>query len=209
MLAADLVAYQDARYAGRFLDTVAEVAEVERSRDGAPGRLTLAVARSLHKLMAYKDEYEVARLLTGPEARAAADAVGGPGATVSWRLHPPLLKALGMSDKVSVPEQVGRPVMLALRGGKRLRGTRLDPFGRTEIRRAERAIVGEYLDAIRSELGVLRAGADPADFERVVAVAELPMDVRGYEELKMRRIAELRARLAARAAERRPAHHTS
>jgi indolepyruvate ferredoxin oxidoreductase len=75
------------------------------------------------------------------------------------------------------------------------------------MRRAERALVGEYLDAIGAELALVRAGIDDAGLDRVVEIAEAPMDVRGYEDLKMRRIAELRARLAARAAERSSTLH--
>ncbi len=66
---------------------------------GRIARYSEAVARNLHKLMAYKDEYEVARLLLGAEARAGYEAVGGPDTKVTWQLHPPMLRALGMNAR--------------------------------------------------------------------------------------------------------------
>lgn len=193
MLSADLVAYQDARLADSFLDAVERVANESRE-------LVPVVARSLHKLMAYKDEYEVARLLVAPESRSAAERVGGSNAKVTWRLHPPMLKALGRNDKVGVPESVGRPLMAALARGKRLRGTRLDPFGRTEMRRTERALVGEYLRQIDDELAHLQQS--PHDVAAVAAALALPMNIRGYEELKLQRVQEYRDAAATRATAR-------
>ncbi len=187
MLTADLIAYQNAAYAARFLDLV------ERAAGHGDLELTEAVARGYHKLLAYKDEYEVARLLIGPEARAAAEAVGGEDPKVTWRLHPPMLKAIGMEDKIQIPTSVGVPVMKALAKGKRLRGTRLDPFGRAEVRVVERAMIEEYAAAIGAVLADLTNGRlDVAEARRIAA---LPMEVRGYEDLKLRRAATFRAEL--------------
>ncbi|WP_336922028.1 indolepyruvate ferredoxin oxidoreductase family protein [Aquipuribacter sp. SD81] len=192
MLAADLVGYQDARYAGRFLRTVERVAAAEHALDAlqvpdaAAERLTETVARSLHKLMAYKDEYEVARLMLLPEGEAAAAEAGaGPR---SFLLHPPVLKALGRQGKIRFDERT-RPAFAALARGKRLRGTRLDPFGATHMRRTERELVGELE---RTVVALVR-GLTPATHARAVHVAGLPDAVRGYEELKLRRVAEYRA----------------
>ncbi|MEL6892597.1 MAG: indolepyruvate ferredoxin oxidoreductase family protein, partial [Actinomycetota bacterium] len=193
MLAADLVAYQHARYAGEFLDTVERVAATAHADD----TVVEAAARSLHKLMAYKDEYEVARLLLLPDAaQAPAEAVGGPDAKVTWRLHPPMLKALGVDKKLGIDARIGRPMMAALARGKRVRGTKLDPFGRSEMRRMERSLVGEYRTFLDEELDVL--AADAAHRGDVVAALRLPMAVRGYEDLKVRRVGEFRAAVAAR-----------
>ncbi len=117
MLTADLVGFQNEKYARRFLSLV------ERTTASDSAELTEAVARGFHKLMAYKDEYEVARLLIGAEGEAMAQSVGGVDPTVSWRLHPPMLKALGMDSKIELPTKVGRPAMKALARGKHLRGT--------------------------------------------------------------------------------------
>ncbi len=190
MLAADLVGYQDLDYARRFVAAVREAAGAERAVDPDSTALTEAVARNLHKLMAYKDEYEVARLMLLPEAEAAAASVGGPDADVAWHLHPPMLKALGLKEKIELGAWA-TPAIKALRAGKRLRGSRFDPFGRTEMRRLERELPGEYLEALAHVYPQLHEGnlADAA------ALAWLPDQVRGYEELKLRRIGEYRDRL--------------
>jgi indolepyruvate ferredoxin oxidoreductase len=190
MLAADLVGYQDARYAGRLLDVLDRVAAAEHALDGVSGdRLTETVARGLHRLMAYKDEYEVARLMLLPESDAAA-AEAGPGRR-SFLLHPPALKALGRREKVRFDDR-SRPVFRSLAAGKRLRGTRLDPFGATEVRRTERALVGEYVGLVR----LLVDGLTEAGHARAVEIAGMADTVRGYEDLKMRRVAEYRAAVA-------------
>jgi len=185
-LAADLVDYQDIEYGRRFLEEVAKVRAAEGSLDGE-FRVSLTMARSLHKLMAYKDEYEVARLMLLPEAQAAADAVGGVNAKFSWKLHPPILKALGLSNKISVASGAA-PVVRALRSAKKLRGGRFDPFGRTELRRIERELPGEFCAA----MAVVVSGLDPKSVDAALVIAELPTEIRGYEDLKMRRIISYR-----------------
>ncbi len=190
LLAADLVGYQDRAYAHRFLDAVNDAASHERRVAPDSFRLTQTVARSLHKLMAYKDEYEVARLLLLPEGVAAAQRVGGAGAEVAWQLHPPLLKVLGMDSKMSIGTWA-KPAFAALRRGKRLRGTRLDPFGRTEMRRIEAALPGEFLDT----MATVYASLAPDRLDGAVLIAGLPDGIRGYEDLKLRRVGEYRARV--------------
>jgi indolepyruvate ferredoxin oxidoreductase len=193
LLTADLVGYQNERYANRYLDDLQVVVQAEaRVRPGATA-LTTAAARGLHKLMAYKDEYEVARLLVGPEGVAAAESVGGPGARVSWRLHPPMLRALGLSHKLSLPATWARPAMVALAAGKRLRGTALDPFGRAEVRRVERALVADYGAALR----YVAANLGATSYDDAVSVAGLADQVRGYEHIKLERAVPVRERLQA------------
>jgi indolepyruvate ferredoxin oxidoreductase len=195
MLAADLVAYQNTAYARSFLDSVAETVAAGPGIETAP--LTMAVARNLHKLMAYKDEYEVARLMLGPEGKAVAESVGGKDAKITWHLHPPMLKALGLDDKVAVG-QWAVPALRALRAGKRLRGTRFDPFGRMEMRRVERALIDEYRSAmttVNQSLAPALGNSDRARVDAAVAIASLPDQIRGYEDLKLRRISEYRTQL--------------
>ena len=195
MLVADLVGYQNEAHAGQFLDAVGEAAAHERRVAPDSSRLTEAVARNLHKLMAYKDEYEVARLMLLPEGEEAAQAVGGPGAAITWRLHPPMLKALGMESKLSIGTWA-KPAFAALRRGKRLRGTRLDPFGRTEMRRLEAALPGEYLATMATVYESLTADR----LDQAARIAGLPDLIRGYEDLKLRRVAEYRAAVEAQLA---------
>ena len=192
-LAADLVGYQSEAYARRFLDLV-EVARAAEQRV-APRSVafTEAVARHGHKLMAYKDEYEVARLLVAPEARAEYESVGGPGTKVTWRLHPPMLRALGMKNKMKLGPR-SRPMLLALAKAKRVRGTVADPFRWAQVRRLERAMIPEYERAIEQ----LAAALTPENIDEAVEIAALPDQVRGYEHLKLERAARYRTELAAR-----------
>ena len=195
----ELIAYQDQRYASRYLDYIAAV-HVAENRLGST-RLTMAAAQYLFKLMAYKDEYEVARL-TGDERFAAgvADQFGD-DASVAIRLHPPALRSMGMRNKISLGEWV-RPGMSGLARMKRLRGTRLDPFGRAEVRRTERDLVVEYRAVLAALVTALRSGALGAEkLDAAVAVAELPDMVRGYEGIKMANVARYREELATRRAE--------
>ena len=102
-----------------------------------------------------------------------------------------MLEALGLKGKISVGAWA-EPAVRLLARGKRLRGTPADPFGHTEIRRLERALPGEYVAAVDRMLAVL----SEENLDRAVALAGLPDQVRGYEELKLRRIGEYRTRLA-------------
>jgi indolepyruvate ferredoxin oxidoreductase len=187
----ELTAYQDAAYAAEYASHVRAVADAERGALGAPGQLTETYARQLFKLMAYKDEYEVARLSLDPALEAAVTAQFGAGARYHYRLHPPVLRALGMKKKVSLGPWF-RPAFRALYASRGVRGTAWDVFGRTEVRRTERALPGEYRDAVAAALPRLSAGTLPA----LVALAELPDLVRGYEHVKLANVSRFRTALA-------------
>ena len=179
----DLTAYQDGAYARRYLDVVERVRAAEQDKTPGSAALTEAVARYLYKLMAYKDEYEVARLSLEPVLEAGLTAEFGPGARASWRLHPPVLRALGMQRKIELgPWFV--PAFRVLRAMRRLRGTGLDPFGRTRVRVVERELIEEYLGLVDHLTGRL----SPATAALAVRLAELPDGVRGYEDVKMRTV---------------------
>jgi len=192
-LADDLVDYQHQLYAQRFLRLVDTARRAEQAADPASVAFTEAVARYGHKLMAYKDEYEVARLLLAPEARTHYETVGGPKTTVTWRLHPPMLRALGLDHKIEMGPRT-RPVMALLQRGKRVRGTLLDPFRWAKVRRVERAMIPEYERAVRR----LAQGLTAANLAGAVEIAALPDQVRGYEDIKLPRAEAYRAELATR-----------
>ncbi len=145
--------------------------------------------------MAYKDEYEVARLLLAPEARAQAEAVGGKGARMVWHLHPPFMRSLGMRRKMRLGRWA-RPLLWALRSMRRLRGTPLDLFGLAKVRRVERAMIGEYITALHA----VKARFAGHLLAEAIAIAELPDTVRGYEHLKLERAATFRTALERRVA---------
>ena len=189
--AGELIDYQSARLAQNYLDLVARAAG--RETQVAPGqhRLAEAVARYYFKLLAYKDEYEVARLHLRPELEEAVVATFGEGTRASFQLHPPVLRALGWKRKISFgPSSV--PALRALRSMRRLRGTPLDVFGRTAMRRLERELPEEYRAMIEQELFAL----SPDTYERAVALATLPDVVRGYEDIKLRNVERYRAEIS-------------
>ena len=136
-LSADLADYQNEAYARRFRARIERVRRAEADRVPGSTALTDAVARHLHKLMAYKDEYEVARLALLDESRRRYEAVGGPNTSATDHLHPPMLRSVGLDRKLRF-RRTGEPAFKALRAMKRLRGTIADPFGRAELRRVER-----------------------------------------------------------------------
>jgi indolepyruvate ferredoxin oxidoreductase len=192
-LADDLVDYQSPAYAERFRAVVAAARHAERAAVADSTRYTAAVARNLHKLMAYKDEYEVARLLLSDDARADYEAVGGPDTVVTYRLHPPMLRAIGLHRKLEL-RRTAKPALRTLRALKGVRGTVLDPFRWAQVRRIERAMIPEYVEALRR----VQATLDAATLDDAVEIASLPDQVRGYEDLKLRRAADYRAELARR-----------
>jgi indolepyruvate ferredoxin oxidoreductase len=185
----ELIAYQSAAYAREYVDFVRRVAQVEAER--APGRrgLAEATARHLYKLMAYKDEYEVARLHLDAAVEAQLQASFGSRIRTYWHLHPPLLRALGLKKKLRLGGWFA-PVFRMLRAMKGLRGTPLDVFGYAEIRRVERALIGEYRQCLETALVRLT----PVTHDTAVALAELPDEIRGYEHVKMENIARFRDR---------------
>jgi indolepyruvate ferredoxin oxidoreductase len=183
----ELIEYQDERYAREYVDFVARVREAERGAVPGDTRLSEAVARYLFKLMAYKDEYEVARLhLKADLARGLAEEFPG-GVRVQYNLHPPLLRALGLTRKLKLGTWFDA-AFRGLAGMKRLRGTALDPFGRAAVRKVERALPGEYRAMIERALGTL----SPDTHERAVRAARLPDVIRGYEDIKLRNVHKYR-----------------
>nr|WP_051115008.1 indolepyruvate ferredoxin oxidoreductase family protein [Actinokineospora enzanensis] len=182
----ELVAYQDEAYAHRYLAAVRRVHAAEQEA-GLPGTLSETVARNLFKLMAYKDEYEVARLHRGMQAEA--EAKFGPGTKIGYQLHPPMLRAMGMRRKLTL-KRTARPAFAVLYAMRRLRGTAIDPFGHARLRKLERALVTEYEALVET----LVANLDRYDV--AVHIAGLPDLVRGYEDIKTAAIEDYRARLA-------------
>lgn len=182
--AADLVDYQNEKLADDYVAVVAQVATAERAVT-TETRFSEAVARHLFKLTAYKDEYEVARLLTDP-AFLAATGEEFPGGTVAFQLHPPALRALGRDKKISFgPRSHGSLRTLARM--KSLRGTAADPFGRAHLRKVERELRDHYR-ALVTDLATGLASDLADDYERAVRIAELPDLVRGYEHVKLRNV---------------------
>ena len=206
---ADLRAYQNVAYAARYRALVARARETERAR--APGGQALAdaVARAYHKLLAYKDEYEVARLYTDGRFRAQVAAQFEGPVGLRFSMAPPLF-ARRDPETGHLKKRVFGPWMLTafrlLAAFKGLRGTPLDPFGYTAERRRERALIGEYEATVET----LLSGLESDNHGLAVEIAELPLAMRGFGHVKEANIACAKEREAELlAAFRAPAAHAS
>jgi indolepyruvate ferredoxin oxidoreductase len=179
--AAALIAYQGVKLAERYLDLVRDVHTAETDGAGPQTPVADQVAEAFFKLLAYKDEYEVARLHLLPEFRAALAAAVPGGERPRVLLHPPVLRAMGMRRKLALPAGVATPAFRTLRAMRRVRGTPFDPFGHTAVRRTERRLARQYEDDIRALLPRLASGGrtEFAEF------AALPLEIRGYETIKL------------------------
>jgi indolepyruvate ferredoxin oxidoreductase len=186
-----LTSYQNAAYAARYRALVARVAEAEAKSAPRSDDLAKAVARNLFKLMAYKDEYEVARLYTdGSFQRQVAQAFEG-DLRFEFHLAPPLLArkdaVTGEAKKMSFGPWMMK-AFGALAAMRFLRGTMFDIFGFSPERREERALISEY----EALCGELIAGLTPANHEIALALAALPEKIRGYGHVKARHLAKVR-----------------
>jgi indolepyruvate ferredoxin oxidoreductase len=183
----DLIAYQDEAYARRYADVVKRVVAAEQR--AVPGMTGLgeAAARYLYKLMAYKDEYEVARLHTDPAFLAKLDAMFKHGYTVKYNLAPPTISKRDPITGELIKRQFGPWMLSAFRmlaKFKGMRGGALDFFAKTEERRHERQMIEDYikqLDEIASKLNA-------ANHAVAVQLASVPDEIRGYGHVKERNI---------------------
>ena len=181
---AELCAYQDAGYARQYLEAVRPVWQHDQHFPDRGQALTRAVVVNLYKLMAYKDEYEVARLATRPEAEERVRALFDGPTAVSHLLHPPTMRSL-FPKKIRLGPWF-RPVYSVLKRLKGLRRTALDPFGRTPCRQLERALIDWY----GWLMGEVLAQVDETTYPLAVKLAQLPDRIRGYEQVKMKSAAQ-------------------
>ena len=154
---------------------------------GEDTRLSEAYARYLFKLMAYKDEYEVARLHRSKAFQEAVREQFGDRSKITYKLHPPSMRRLGLEQKIGLGRS-GDVAFALLRRMKFLRGTPLDIFGNTAHRKMERDLINEYQEMIDQALTDLR----PETYDRAVQLAELPDMIRGYEEIKEANVEKFR-----------------
>ncbi len=192
-----LTAYQSAAYAARYRRFVEKARAVEAAR--APGRSGLAdaVARYLFKLMAYKDEYEVARLYADDSfAKQVARELGGENLRLHVHLAPPLLarrdKVTGEPRKMTFGPWIF-PLFALLAKFKFLRGTVFDPFGYSTERKTERALVRDYETMLEEVFSKL----DADNHHIAVGLAAIPEKIRGFGHVKMRHLKAAKADEAA------------
>nr|WP_308166270.1 DUF6537 domain-containing protein [Nocardia albiluteola] len=187
--AAELVAYQNSKTAVAYAAVVQEVWKAERLL-GDRTEFSSAVAEGMFKLTAYKDEYEVARLLTDPAFTAAVATEFAGATTLTYRLHPPVLRSLGRKKKIGFGPRSHFALRL-LAKAKPLRGTIFDPFGYTAMRRTERALADHYRTMVRN---ATRSLTDDT-YDTATALAQTSDLIRGYESVKLASIERYRRRL--------------
>jgi indolepyruvate ferredoxin oxidoreductase len=191
-----LTDYQNAAYARRYSALVERVAA--REREIAPGstRLAEAVARADFKLLACKDEYEVARLYTNGDLQRQLERELEGDYALSVHLAPQFLPGFlaprdprtGRVRKWELPAWLVFPAFRAIAALRGLRGTPFDPFGWTAHRRLERRLVGEYEARVAELLGALA----PGNLDVAVEIAGLPEQIRGFDVVKERSLAHVR-----------------
>lgn len=183
----ELVAFGGRPWAERYVERIARVVAAERAITH-DSELSRTVARHLAAFMTYKDEYEVARLHRDPAVVAGITARFGADAKISYRLKPPTLTALGHDRKIGLGRRTGGAVFGVLARMRRLRDTPFDPFGRTEERRTERALIVEYEELVDA----LVAGLDAPHRSEAIRIAGLADRVRGYGHVKAANVATYR-----------------
>lgn len=180
----DLIRFQNKKLAKNYLSSVATFAKSASSKFDNPTKLIDEFARGLYKFTAYKDEYEVARLHL--EWVASQNYSESP----TILLHPPILRSLGMKNKIKLNKSaaVAMPILARC---KVLRGGKLDVFGKTPIRKEEAKLALEYRETITNALDIVSV-ADYAIFLELVMLYD---KVRGYEEIKLANLDRYRARV--------------
>ena len=189
-----LTGYQDAAYAAQYAALVARVREAERDR-GLGNKLGMAVAKSLFKLMAYKDEYEVARLYTDGRFVEQVQSQFEGKFSLKFNMAPPLFAKKDAKGHL-VKAEFGSWMWGAFKLLAKLKGLRggvFDVFGYTAERKMERALIAEYSAMIEGLLPAL----DASSHATAVELAALPEQIRGFGHVKEKAVAEYRVRKAA------------
>ena len=190
-----LVAYQGEAYARRFTEFVEKVRAAEQAKAPGATALTAAVARYLFKLMAYKDEYEVARLHTATDFLQRIESQFEGDFTVKMHLAPPLWAKPDPATGEVAKRTYGPWMLRAMRGLAKLKGLRATPFdifGYSPERRTERRLIGEYRAVVEELLHSL----EPARLLLAVEIASIPEHIRGFGHVKMKNLAEAKKREA-------------
>ena len=178
--------YQNKNLAEKYLSFVDRVKGIEQQKAGST-KLTEAVARYYAKLLAYKDEYEVARLHADGEFARKLEGMFEGDYRVVYHLAPPLLARVDPLTGEPRKMRFGawmRPVFRLLAALKGLRGTPLDLFGYTEERRLERALIAQYEQTVDQ----LLAGLTPQNHALALQIASLPEDIRGFGHIKLKSV---------------------
>ena len=189
--AEQLATYQNAAWAQRFVRLMNEVQSAAQAAAWPDETLALTVARSLHKLMSYKDEYEVARLFSDEAFQAQLDAQFEGDYQLDFHMSPPALfkAAPGQTPrKVKLSGRWMRPALQLLSKGKALRGTAFDLFGRSAERRMERDLIEQYESRVRELLVNLLPTLEVTQRPALLDLLALPLSMRGFGHVKLRNV---------------------
>jgi len=193
-----LTAYQNSAYAARFTASVEGFAANLANRGMGPGesrRLVAAAEAALHRAMAYKDEYEVARLYSDGTYQAEMKAKFGSTYDLTFHLSPPLLAKTdpntGEPQKIAFSGKLVMPLLKVLSALRGLRGGPLDLLGRTEERRSERA----FIETVQSVLDAVADAVTDSNLAAAEAIIEATEHVRGFGPVKARNLAEFESKL--------------
>jgi indolepyruvate ferredoxin oxidoreductase len=192
---ADLTRYQNATYAARFAALVERVRRAEAERAPELAGLAETVARAYHKLLAYKDEYEVARLYTDGRFHQRIDDRFEGDYSLSFSLAPPLFAGRDPQTghlKKHIYGPWVLPTFRLMAGLKWLRGTPLDPFGHSAERRQERQLIADYEATVAELVGTLKRN----NHALAVEIARLPLKIRGFGHVKSAAIERVQAEQA-------------
>jgi indolepyruvate ferredoxin oxidoreductase len=188
-----LTKYQNLAYSTRYREVVNRVRAAETAASPGSTQLARAFSESLFKLMAYKDEYEVARLHTDPAFRREIQGTFEGDVRLGYHLAPPLLSrrspATGLPQKTEYGAWIG-PMLSGLSKLKFLRATVFDPFGYTRHRKMERKLISDYEERILARCANLRPDAIPA----LTEMAKMPLRIRGYGHVKEKSVDEFYSR---------------
>jgi indolepyruvate ferredoxin oxidoreductase len=178
---ADLISYQNEAYAERFARVVETFAAAAQTIHAAPEcEMTELVVRNLHKIMSYKDEYEVARLLTDRVFAERVKALFPGFEGMAYNLQPPFARTFGLSRKVEMGTWFDIPLRL-LACLRRVRGSAFDPFLMSKVRREERDLVDWYINVVYR----CSQSLSLSNMEAIIDLLNLPESIRGYEHLKL------------------------
>jgi indolepyruvate ferredoxin oxidoreductase len=191
----DLIAYQDEKYAASFRELVERVRQAETAVQPNSTALTETVTRGLYKLMAYKDEYEVARLYTDGAWLANIKRQFQGDFKLKFHMAPPLLSKRDPQTGHLKKREFGPWMYGALKllsRFKRLRGTKLDVFGYSEERKQERALIVEYRNRIEQLIAKLNAD----NLRTAIDIAAVPLEIKGFGHVKEKNLAQANERWA-------------
>tara|TARA_S200000501_G_C20841576_1_gene751836 strand:- start:53 stop:2413 length:2361 start_codon:yes stop_codon:yes gene_type:complete len=183
LFCSEIIKFQNAKLSHDYLDVIEKTVKAlsRINSEDESNELLQSIIVNAYKLIAYKDEYEVARLFLSTEILDEIRNLPQSTGKATWHFQPPFMRSMGLKRKLKLPFAVAIPLMKVLRKGKILRGTRFDPFGYAKVRKIERLIRDRYIEEIMEALDCLT----PENHDLVLNLANLPQEVRGFEDLKV------------------------